>query len=200
MVRKTKEEVVEQFRCASIQDAAMAVIARRGVDDATMQEIAEEAGLAKGTLYVYFRDRDELLKKTANRAFEIMLEQLEAAFVDGNTFEARLTSTALRQLRFFDENRELFRAYIALAQHDTIVSPRKPRTDAYARYAQRLERLFAEARANGEIRDVDPHSIAAVYRDLIRGVIVRRIEEKSKTPRETEAAFIVSVLLHGIQA
>ena len=55
---KSKEEVVHDFRVQSIQDAAMRVIARKGMAAATMQEIAEEAGVAKGTIYLYFRDRD----------------------------------------------------------------------------------------------------------------------------------------------
>jgi AcrR family transcriptional regulator len=76
MSRKTKEEVLEEFRIASIQEAAMAVIGRKGIDDTTIQDIADEAGIAKGTVYVYFRDREELLAKTGDRLFENLLNEL----------------------------------------------------------------------------------------------------------------------------
>ena len=65
---KSKEEVVQEFRIQSIQDATMRVIARKGMAAATMQEIADEAGVAKGTIYLYFRDRDELVEKTFETA------------------------------------------------------------------------------------------------------------------------------------
>jgi TetR/AcrR family fatty acid metabolism transcriptional regulator len=194
MGRKTKEEVLEEFRCTSIQDAAMAIIARKGVAEATMQEIADEAGVAKGTLYVYFRDRDELLAKTAARAYDKLVAELETAMHADGTLAERLTGVVLRQLSFFDEHRALFSAYIALGG-----DAKKLKAGSYQRYLQQIESLFAEARQRGEIRDVEPHELGAVYADLVRGVIVRRIEQQSKTPREELAEFVVSLLLRGIQ-
>jgi AcrR family transcriptional regulator len=193
MARKTKEEVLEEYRCSSIQDAAMAIIAKRGVADATMQEIADAAGIAKGTLYVYFKDRDELLAKTAARAYERLIASLDEAFQSPGPLEAQLTGVVLRQLRFFDEHRELFAAYIALTHRDAHAKKKA----SHAVYMQRLERLFTEARERGEMR-VEPKEAAAVCADVVRGVIVRRIEEKSKTPREEQAASVVSILLRGI--
>jgi AcrR family transcriptional regulator len=200
MSRRTKEEVLGEFRCSSIQDAAMAVIARKGVADATMQDIAQAAGVAKATVYVYFRDRDELLTRTANRAFDRLITELDSAFTLSGTVQERLTAVVLRQLQFFDENRELFRAYIALTHREDAKHLRKAKAQSHARYVQRLGMLFAEARSGGEIGDFDPAALADVASDCIRGVIVRRIEEKSKTPREEQAAFVVSILLRGIRA
>jgi AcrR family transcriptional regulator len=199
MIRKTKEEVLAEYRCATIQAAAMAVLGRKGADDATMQEIADEAGVAKGTLYVYFRDRDELLTKTAGRAVELLVDELEEAFSAEGAFEARLSAVVLKQLQFFDEHRELFRAYLAMAQRDTANGGKRRTADPYGRFVERLEVFFAAALKRGEIRKLEPRRIAAVYRDIVRGVVVRRIEEKAKTPREEEAAFIVSILLGGIR-
>ncbi|HET7433461.1 MAG TPA: TetR/AcrR family transcriptional regulator [Thermoanaerobaculia bacterium] len=196
MSRKTKEEIVEEFRCASIQDAAMRVIARKGLDDATIQDIADEAGIAKGTLYVYFRDREELLAKTADRAFDSLVAELEPAFDGDAPFAERLGNVVLRQLRFYDENRALFQATLAIPQ----AALHKRRPGSYARYAARLEKLFADAQARGEIRsDIDPVTIAAIYRDCMRGMIIRRIEQKqTRTSRETDTETIVSVLVRGI--
>jgi AcrR family transcriptional regulator len=196
MSRKTKEEVLEEYRCGSIQDAALAVIARKGVDEATIQEIADEAGVAKGTVYVYFRDREELLAKTADRAFDRLLEVLEPAFSAPGPFSERLLSVVLKQLEFFDENRSLFRATMALSQHNPESS--KSCLGSRAIYIGKLETMFVDAHARGEIRNLDPLAVAAMYRDCVRGVIIRRSENESRTPRSEEASFIVSILLHGI--
>jgi AcrR family transcriptional regulator len=196
MSRKTKGEIVEEFRCASIQDAAMAVIARKGIDETTIQDIADEAGIAKGTVYLYFRDRDELLAKTANRAFEKLVAELEPTFSANGSFADRLRAVILRQLQFFDDNRALFRATLALSPREAGLQ--KPKTGAYGQYAARLERMFAEAVESGEMRSLDPLAVSAVYRDCMRGVIVRRIESKPRTTREEDAQFIVSILLRGI--
>src|SRR5690349_3724427 len=133
MSRKTKGEVVEEFRCASIQDAAMAVIARKGIDETTIQDIADEAGIAKGTVYLYFRDRDELLAKTANRAFEKLVAELEPTFNAPGSFADRLLAVVQRQLKFFDDNRMLFRASLALSHREAGLH--KPKLGSYAQYA-----------------------------------------------------------------
>jgi AcrR family transcriptional regulator len=197
MSRKTKGEVVEEFRCASIQDAAMAVIARKGIDETTIQDIADEAGIAKGTVYLYFRDRDELLAKTANRAFEKLVTELEPTFSAPGSFADRLLAVVLRQLRFFDDNRMLFRATLALSHREAGLH--KPKLGSYAQYASRLEKMFLDAKQSGEMRDLDPLAVSATYRDCLRGVIVRRIEQKPRTTREEDAHFIVSILLRGIE-
>ena len=199
MARKTKEEVIEEFRCDSIRDAAMRVIARKGIDDMTVQDVADEAGIAKGTLYVYFRDREDLLAKTADRAFENLIAELEPSFLSGGSFADLLRTLVTAQLRFFDEHRALFRATLALSQR--AADAHKPRTRSYAAYAERLEKMFTDAAARGEMRPLDPLAVAAVYRDCVRGVILRRLDQKkSKTTVEQDADFIVSLLLHGIDS
>jgi AcrR family transcriptional regulator len=198
MSKKTKGEVVEEFRCASIQDAAMAVIARKGIDETTIQDIADEAGIAKGTVYLYFRDRDELFAKTANRAFEKLVVELEPTFNAPGTFADRLLAVVQSQLRFFDDNRMLFRASLALSHREAGLH--KPKLGSYAQYAARLEKMFVDAKESGEMRALDPLAVSAMYRDCLRGVIVRRIEQKPRTTREEDAQFIVSILLRGIEA
>jgi AcrR family transcriptional regulator len=192
MAKKTKEEVLEEFRCGSIQDAAIAVIARKGLAGATMQDIADEAGVAKGTVYVYFQDRNELLTKTANRAVEQLLAQIDSVFDSSGSLDQRLCRIVSRQLQFFDENRELFHAYNALM--------RGRKTQSSARYVARIERLLAEAKERGELRDIDPSYAAPIVADCIRGVVVRRIEDNTQTPREEVTRLIVSFVLRGIQA
>ena len=76
---KSKEDVVQEFRVQSIQEAAIRVISRKGMASATMQEIAEEAGVAKGTIYLYFRDREELVEKTFETAMEKLFVQIDEA-------------------------------------------------------------------------------------------------------------------------
>jgi AcrR family transcriptional regulator len=201
MSRKTKEEVLGEFRCTSIQDAAMAVIARKGIDETTIQEIADEAGIAKGTVYVYFRDREELLARTADRLFENLLAELTPAFEAEGLFADKLQALAVRQLRFFDEHRGLFRATMALSQREAETN--KKRSGCFGQYMTRLETLFTQAGATGELREgLDPHAVAAVYRDCIRGVILRRLDAKHKSRNsvEDDAAFIVSIFLRGVHS
>src|SRR6266852_746575 len=111
---KSKEDVVQEFRVQSIQEAAIRVISRKGMAAATMQEIAEEAGIAKGTIYLYFRDREELVEKTFETAIGELHKRIDAALQSEGTFAERLRAVITAKVAFFGQNREFFRLYHSL--------------------------------------------------------------------------------------
>ena len=51
---KTKKDVVTEFRCAGILEAARKVFATKGFHEAKVDDIADAAGVAKGTVYLYY--------------------------------------------------------------------------------------------------------------------------------------------------
>jgi AcrR family transcriptional regulator len=57
---KSKKEVVSQFRQSEIITAARKVFAEKGYVAATVDEIAQRANLAKGTIYVYFDSKEQI--------------------------------------------------------------------------------------------------------------------------------------------
>src|SRR5438270_11555460 len=106
---KSKDEVVSEFRIQSIQEAAMRVIARKGMSAATIADIATEAGIAKGTIYLYFRDRDALVEKTFETAIGELHKRVDAALARGGSFQERFRAVIAAELAFFRENAEFFR-------------------------------------------------------------------------------------------
>ena len=87
----TKGAIVEQFRCQSIREAAMRVVSRKGYDHVTVQDIADEAGVAKGTVYLYFKSREDVLEKTMSFSFEEFHILIREAIGRGTTFRDRWT-------------------------------------------------------------------------------------------------------------
>lgn len=83
-IQERKEREKEQRRNL-ILDAAEKVFFSKGFDLATMDEIAEEAELSKGTLYLYFNNKEELYISINIRGLSILSDMLaEVAEEDGN--------------------------------------------------------------------------------------------------------------------
>src|SRR3954454_11449387 len=138
---KSKEDVVSEFRVQSIQEAAIRVISRKGMAAATMQEIAEEAGVAKGTIYLYFRDREELVGKTFETSIGELHKRLDAALEADGSFEERLRAVITAQLAFFNENREFFRLYHSLRMPEgTSAQQRRQQLRVKPQINKRLDR------------------------------------------------------------
>ena len=68
--RKTKTALVTDFRRSQILDAARQSFVARGLAGTTVDGIARTAGVAKGTVYLYFRSKAELLDGLRARYFE----------------------------------------------------------------------------------------------------------------------------------
>ncbi len=202
-VPKSKEEVVQEYRIASIQDATMRVIARKGMAAATMQEIAEEAGVAKGTIYLYFRDRDELVERTFETAMEKLFVRADEALDRDVPFEEKLRAVMTAQLEFFSENREFFRLYISLRMPEgTPAQQRRQQRTCHPRYQQRIDKLSTVIRQGierGELRDVDPNRLALFIIEGSTAVILDRLTDKASPAESADVDLLVGLILDGIR-
>src|SRR5512146_1921013 len=68
---------VSDERKSQIINAAEEVFTRKGFEEARMDDIAEETGLSKGTLYLYFKSKDDLILSILDRIFQLDFRRLE---------------------------------------------------------------------------------------------------------------------------
>src|SRR5207247_7678460 len=88
---RTKKDVVTEFRTAGILEAARKVFAKKGFSDATVDDIANAAGVAKGTGYLYYNSKRDVYFA----ALKFGIEQMYAALAD----ELKRVSTPQEELR-----------------------------------------------------------------------------------------------------
>ena len=81
----TKKEIVTAFRTREILDAARTLLEQRGLEALTMEEIAAVAGVAKGTLYLYFESKDDLIQALITLVGENILRDVEAVLREPGT-------------------------------------------------------------------------------------------------------------------
>ncbi len=194
---ETREEVLERFRVESITEGALRAIARKGAA-ATMQDFADESGIAKGTLYLYFKDRDELLHRVSEAALAQLLARIEDVFSRGLPFEETIRELVLTKLRFFDERRDLYRVHFEVK----FPGGRDPLCDATRKsppperqlYIERLTRYFEETFEDGK----DAPRMALFLSETVASVLFRRIPETSGPRLEDDAEFLSDLLLNGL--
>jgi AcrR family transcriptional regulator len=92
-------------RLDAILSAAEKVFARDGYQQARMEDIAETAELAKGTLYYYFKSKDEIFSRLLERESGKVLEEIRRRIPESSTFREALDQTILFYLEYFEANR-----------------------------------------------------------------------------------------------
>ena len=199
---KSKEEVVQEYRVQSIQEAAMRVISRKGMNDATMADIAKEAGIAKGTIYLYFRDRDELVEKTFETAIAQLHARVEQAMAAGSSFEEKLRGYITAKLTFFQDHRDFFRLFLSRRMPEGNPQQQRRQKRNCQTYRTRIEWMAEELRTaidRGEIRRADPFRLALLLVEGSTAIVMERLTEDAPPAQEEDVKLIVDVLLNGIR-
>ena len=181
----------------------MRVIARKGMAAATMQEIAEEAGVAKGTIYLYFRDRDELVEKTFEDAMSHLHARVDAALELDVPFAEKLRAMLGAVSGFFRENREFFRLYISMRfpEGNPQQQRRQKRTcqPQYQTRVQRIAEVLREAMDRGEIGVTDPRRLALFIIEGSNAVIIERVMSETPASADDDVDFLAATILGGIR-
>ena len=96
---KTKLDVSEQ-----IFDATDRLMAKEGLHYLSMHKLAKEAGIAAGTIYLYFKSKDELLAQFARRVFNKFVVAIEEGFDESQPFFEQYRKMWWNIWHFLQEN------------------------------------------------------------------------------------------------
>ncbi len=198
--RRTKQEVVSEYRCTEILQSARRVFAAKGFNRATMDEIAEAAGLAKGTLYLYFQSKQDIYLKALQHGIAEMLEQTRVNMQAVAGLRAKLHRFVSTRVKYAEENREFYRIY--QTEFGNIIHPatiNKQFRESYIRQAGAIEQVLREAITCGEIRPVPLPAAAFTVLDMARSLIVRRLLGWSKADVEEDIDFLCEFIWAGIE-
>lgn len=101
----------EERRTHAILDAAFLVFSEKGYHNATVDDIAQEAGVSKGTCYQYFSGKEEIFIATIDRTLEIIIGEAEAAAQES---EDALMRLGLKGLTFISKFSDLQFMFVGL--------------------------------------------------------------------------------------
>ncbi len=189
---KTKQQIVSEFRRTEIVDAARTVFARRGFARGIIDEIAQEAGIAKGTVYLYFRSKTEIYKAV----FEHDMKALKQSTLDrvdaAGSLREKIETFTLARLENAEAKKEFFR--IMDAEQGNLSITRSQYRNWLREPVLHLAAAIEEAARRGEIRPVPAEKVAWSIADMTRGAIQRRLLGQSDNSLREESDFLSSFI------
>ncbi len=200
---KTKKDVVAEFRTSGILKAARKVFAEKGFHEATVEDIAEAAGVAKGTVYLYYESKRDVyfaaLKFGIAEMYSSLLQEVQKA----STPEEKLRALIAAKLAYFDENRDFFKIYYSELGNIPSVHPSGIDSEfksLYQEQARLVEAILKEGARKKVVRSLRTEQAAFAISDVIRGVVTHRILGWSKSRLNQDVDFIFDMIWKGIAA
>lgn len=189
MPRGNRRERERQRRRSEILDAAERVFARKSFHAATMTEVAENAEFAVGSLYNFFRGKDELYIAMVERVIgeyePLMHESILAA---ASPLDALERIVALK-LDLLDKHKGFVRAFFgqALALRWSVASSAEDVVrERYASHVSDLEGVFQAGVESGVFVEADAHDLALAFESITNALLGEWVEKDDESATQGE--------------
>lgn len=161
-------------RRAEIIEATFFCIALKGYSNITMQDIADSAGVSKGVIHYYFRNKEELFLSV----FEKLIGDLDA-HIARRVAQADTPPEQIRAVigAVFEKIRGNKKFQIVLLDfwaHSTRnATLKKVNASQYSRYRHLLKKIIADGIDQGQFRKCDPGQLASTLIGMIEGLLIQ---------------------------
>ncbi|MGE5252207.1 MAG: TetR/AcrR family transcriptional regulator [Bacteroidota bacterium] len=192
---------VSEERKGQIISAAEEVFTQKGFDQARMDDIAKATGLGKGTLYLYFKSKDELIIAILDRMFQHEFRQFknlnltEMGAIDAIS---KITDVLTKDVLGLQRLIPIVYQFLALAFRNKYVQLSLKK---YINgYVDVLIPIIQHGIDSGEFRQVDAREVAIAMGAMLEGTLLLWVYDKTLVKPEYHIHSGMKLLLEGVQA
>ena len=194
--RSRRSDALCALRRQEILVAAIKLFGRKGFDATRAEDIALAAKLAKGTIYLYFKSKEEIYGAAVAQAIQALQAEIARRSAGASGFREKLASAIRIRLEFWPEHEGIYRLLLTVGREAKL----RRQTNEVLRVAHSsFLAIFEEGVASGEIEPSNFVPLAWAALDLVRGATERRMDKQSGTTPQEDAAWIIACVLGQVR-
>jgi TetR/AcrR family fatty acid metabolism transcriptional regulator len=183
-----------------ILEAALREFSRSSFHTATIDTITSRAGIAKGTAYLYFRNKRDLFVSLVEHLNDRVENDLAAELARSRGFEARIRGVVRSRLRFFVRNPGIHYLFEAAKMHLSL--DEQKHIGARLRSSFRkgflsIERIVREGVAGGFLQKRSSADLAAFLVSTSNAIALLRIHTRRRLDVERDAELVFELFARG---
>lgn len=173
-------------KAKKILDAVRTLLAKNGYAATTISQVAAEAGVSRGLLHYYFKNKEEMLARVVQKNMEVSVDLVEALFAQSETpqdLAAEITS-ALRGI--VESDPDFFNLFFegwSVARQSPVVAQKL--TSLYHQFREAIQGGLKEALTRGAISPaIQLDGLAALLTGIIDGIGLQMAAEPELAANE----------------
>ncbi|WP_102399522.1 TetR/AcrR family transcriptional regulator [Haloimpatiens massiliensis] len=180
----------------AIFESSVKVFSKYGYERATMDEIAANANVAKGTLYYHFKSKQEIFEYIITKGINMIREEVSEVVNAEKTYISRLRELCRVQLSIIYKNGDFFKVIMSQlwGQHITNLKLR----DAIGKYIEFIEENLRDAMKNGEVRKGEPKFMAYTFFGVLCSAAVYELINKDIKDVNEVIDNLITYTIEGI--
>jgi AcrR family transcriptional regulator len=192
--------VDKKKKAEAISDAALKVFREQGYNKTRMADIAQMAGMGKGTLYEYFKDKADILRFAFDQYFSVFSDGVLKAMEEKTKPSEKILSLidfALRHAAEWEDHCAIYVDYFGAVRIEE--QKRFSLSGIYAEMKDILENLIKEAQSANEIDEkFDPGAVAELLLSIYDGIILHEIFVGQRTNMDLTRKTAMSLITRGL--
>lgn len=180
-----------------IIDVAIDMFSERGFHQTTMQDIAETAGVGKGTIYRFFESKEDLISSLVEFAIEDITREIQSAIEKLSHPVEKLRSIIAVEVDYYDQHRNLAKFLVreVLGYRNKFEDHIKK---IHSTRAAIVERVIQEGMDEHHLKRVNPATLAASLEGMVLASVIFWFMFSDSFPTQEIQNDIYTALFEGI--
>lgn len=188
----SRKQVLTDLRRSEIIEAALKVFARKGFHHSRTEDVAAQANIAKGTLYLYFDSKDAIYDAALQHALDALSELSDERVAAATDTRSRVEAWIRTRLDFWCSRGDMYHMILTVGRE----TRHRKQTASLLRAAQRnFIKILQDAVDAGDLPPRDLSAIGWLVMDAIRGSNERRILNLCERDIARDTAIIVDTVM-----
>jgi len=199
----TRRQREKEEHRREVLEAAEAVFAEKGYYDATVQEIAERAEFAVGTIYTMFDGKTAIYYELIEMRAREYMQNVQRAIQGLSDPLEQVRRVIATKLKFFEDNQRFFKIFTRATSGTQAGKPfglSEQGRKIYADYMRMLGGIFAKGIQQGIFVDVSPALLVVAVEGVTNALIAYSVHTGGKTLLDATPQRIEQLLFDGILA
>jgi AcrR family transcriptional regulator len=184
-----RKERDKEFRRHQIMDAAKNTFAKKGFSGATIENIAEAADFSPATIYLYFKNKDELYASLSLKMLKVLVEKIEFICNQKNLSSKEKIKALPEALYQVYETDPLNVTHLLRYQSTEALLNLSPELtsqikDAARKYINAMVKIFEKGVREGDFQDCHPVAFADIVWGIFAGLVLWEGTKKGFDPRK----------------
>ncbi len=191
-----RKEVLDKMMHNDICNAAVAIIKEKGLDALTMSKVAERADVSKGTLYNYFKDKDELLKHTDEFIFKPFFISLHMKINSNLPPLVKLEEVARIMLDHFDKYCHMI--MLIHKDYGKNILQNEKRFRKREELITNVERVIQDGIEKGLFRDLPTRTASEIFLGSVMSINITKLITREIRNTDNDLKNIMEIFINGI--
>jgi AcrR family transcriptional regulator len=198
MARFSNEQkaMLDELMQEKICKAATGVIVEYGIENITMDKVAEAAGVAKGTIYNYFKGKDQLLDTIGGIVFNPIFKRITKLTDSNAEVLLKLEGIARIMLEAFSRHKKLF-VLLHEARIDGMLGNNKP-IEKRTQLISIVEKIIESGIKEGQFCIFHPLTVAEIFLGMVMSINISKVTTGTERPVQEDLNAVMTIFTRGI--